>query len=153
MNMEKVLVSSCLLGNPVRYDGQSQNLLHPRLESLKQQKRLVSFCPEVAGGLPIPRPPAEIKEGRVLTKDAEDVTAEFIAGAEQALKICQKHKIRFALLKESSPSCGRNTIYDGSHTGHKVIGMGLTARLLQSNNIEVFSEEQLPALFAALAEN
>ena len=93
----------------------------------------------MAGGLPIPRPPAEIKEDRVLTKDAEDVTAEFIAGAEQALKICQKHKIRFALLKESSPSCGRNTIYDGSHTGHKVIGMGLTAQLLQSNNIEVFS--------------
>ena len=91
--------------------------------------------------------------GSSLTKDAEDVTAEFIAGAEQALKICQKHKIRFALLKESSPSCGRNTIYDGSHTGHKVIGMGLTAQLLQSNNIEVFSEEQLPALFAALAEN
>ncbi|MEC8224735.1 MAG: DUF523 domain-containing protein, partial [Pseudomonadota bacterium] len=74
--MQKLLVSSCLLGNPVRYDGQSQNLLHPGLEALKQQGRLVAFCPEVAGGLPTPRPPAEIKVGRVLTKDAQDVTVQ-----------------------------------------------------------------------------
>ena len=150
--MQKLLVSSCLLGNPVRYDGQSQNLLHPGLETLKQQGRLVAFCPEVAGGLPTPRPPAEIKAGRVLTKDAQDVTVQFAYGAEQALKLCKKQGIRYALLKESSPSCGRNTIYDGSHSGRKISGMGLTAKLLTDNNIEVFSEQQLPALFAALAE-
>ena len=149
--MQKLLVSSCLLGTPVRYDGQSQNLLHPGLETLKQQGRLVAFCPEVAGGLPTPRPPAEIKAGRVLTKDAQDVTVQFAYGAEQALKLCKKQGIHFALLKESSPSCGRNTIYDGSHQGIKVAGMGLTAALLEQNGIKVFSEIQMPALLKALA--
>lgn len=150
--MKKLLVSSCLLGKPVRYDGQSQNLLHPGLESLKQQGRIVSFCPEVAGGLPTPRAPAEISQGRVLTQDAHDVTAEFKAGAQQAFRVCKEQGIRFALLKESSPSCGRNYIYDGSHTGQKIRGMGLTAKLLSDNNIQVFSEQQLPALLAALAK-
>ena len=149
--MQKLLVSSCLLGNPVRYDGQSQNLLHPGLETLKQQGRLVAFCPEVAGGLPTPRPPAEIKAGRVLTKDAQDVTVQFAYGAEQALKLCKKQGIRYALLKESSPSCGSNTIYDGSFSGRKISGEGVTAQLLRAHGIKVFSEKNINDLITLIS--
>lgn len=149
--MHKILVSSCLLGAPVRYDGRGQQLLHPQLITWQQQGRIVAFCPEIAGGLSTPRDPAEIINGKVITNTGDDVTTEFKLGAQQALRLCQQHNIRFALLKESSPSCGRNTIYDGSHSGIKVIGMGLTASLLENNDIKVFSEQQMPALVKALA--
>lgn len=149
--MEKILISSCLLGLPVRYDGKGQAILHPQLNLWQKQNRLIVFCPEIAGGLLVPRAPAEIKQNRVITNTAEDVTSAFEAGANKALALCNKHNIRFALLKESSPSCGRNTIYDGSHSGVKVKGMGLTAKLLVKNQVKVFSEEQIPALIKALA--
>ncbi len=150
--MEKIFVSSCLLGAPVRYDGKGQALKHPQLATWQQQKRIVSFCPEVAGGLPIPRAPAELKSQKVITKSGEDMTAEFELGAQRALRFCKLNHIRFALLKESSPSCGRNNIYDGTHSGIKIIGMGLTAALLEQNDIKVFSEMQIPALLKALAQ-
>lgn len=151
ITMHKILISSCLLGTPVRYDGTGQQLLHPQIMAWQQQKLIVPFCPEVAGGLPIPRDPAEISNDKVITNIGDDVTAEFKLGARKALQLCQQHNIRFALLKESSPSCGRNTIYDGSHSGTKVKGMGLTASLLEKNGIQVFSEQQLPALAQTLA--
>ena len=149
--MEKILISSCLFGLPVRYDGKSQALLHPQINVWRKENRLVMFCPEVAGGLPTPRASAEIKQGRVVTSTYEDVTKEFKSGAAKALDLCNEHAIRFALLKESSPSCGRNTIYDGSHSGVKVQGMGMTAKLLMEHKIEVFSENQIPALIKVLA--
>lgn len=146
LSLDKVLVSSCLLGQPVRYDGKTQTLRHPLISQLIAQQRVVSFCPEVAGGLPIPREPAEIVESRIVTNNGVDLSAEFALGAKLALAQCQANNIRFALLKESSPSCGRNTIYDGTHSGRKVTGMGWTAQLLEQNGIHVFSEEQLPVL-------
>ena len=149
--MHKILVSSCLLGQPVRYDGQSKGLTCNMLTQWLQEKRVVAFCPEVAGGLPTPRPPAEINLEKVIAVTGEDVTDEFQLGAEKALALCKSQQIKFALLKESSPSCGRNTIYDGSHRGVKVAGMGLTAEKLVKAGIQVFSEEQLPELMAALA--
>jgi uncharacterized protein YbbK (DUF523 family) len=149
--MHKVLVSSCLLGQPVRYDGQSKGLTSDILIKWLQEKRVVAFCPEVAGGLPIPRPPAEINAEKVITSTGEDVTDEFQLGAVKALALCKAQQIKFALLKESSPSCGRNTIYDGSHKGVKVPGMGLTAEQLVKAGVQVFSEEQLPELVSALA--
>ncbi len=149
--MHKILVSSCLLGQPVRYDGQSKGLTSNMLTQWLQEKRVVAFCPEVAGGLPTPRPPAEINLEKVIAVTGEDVTDEFQLGAEKALALCKSQQIKFALLKESSPSCGRNTIYDGSHRGVKVAGMGLTAEKLVKAGIQVFSEEQLPELMAALA--
>jgi uncharacterized protein YbbK (DUF523 family) len=150
-DMHKVLVSSCLLGQPVRYDGQSKGLTSDILIQWLQEKRVVAFCPEVAGGLPTPRPPAEINVAKVITAKGEDVTREFQLGAEKALALCKTQQIKFALLKESSPSCGRNTIYDGSHKGVKVPGMGLTAEQLVKAGVQVFSEEQLPELVSALA--
>ncbi|MAD89716.1 MAG: hypothetical protein CMK64_08440 [Pseudoalteromonas sp.] len=149
--MHKVLVSSCLLGQPVRYDGQSKGLTSDILTQWLQEKRVVAFCPEVAGGLPTPRPPAEINAEKVITLTGDDVTDEFQLGAVKALALCKAQQIKFALLKESSPSCGRNTIYDGSHKGVKVPGMGLTAEQLVKAGVQVFSEEQLPELVSALA--
>ena len=145
--MKKILVSSCLLGEPVRYDGKSKPLLHKLLELWLQQGRIISFCPEVAGGLPTPRAAAEINsDGRVLNAAALDVTEQFNLGAQQALLRCVHNQISFALLKEGSPSCGRNRIYDGSHRGIKIAGMGVTAKLLEQNGIRVFSEDQIDEL-------
>lgn len=114
--MKRILVSSCFLGEKVRYDGKSKSLINDTLLLWKKQKQLISFCPEVAGGLSVPRQPAEIQQnnGLIITCDGEDVSRQFIKGAQRALDICQQHDIHFALLKESSPSCGSTTIYDGS---------------------------------------
>jgi len=142
--MIKILVSSCLLGEPVRYDGNSKPIYHQILEKWKSEGRVISFCPEVAGGLPTPRAAAEIvKGGKILTAESIDVTKEFILGAKKALALCLKNNVKFVLLKEGSPSCGRNEIYDGSHQGNKISGMGLTAELLEKNGITVFSEFQI----------
>ena len=111
--VHKVLVSACLLGQPVRYDGQSKGIVSDWLNELGAEGRVLSFCPEVAGGLPTPRPPAERQGERVVTEGGLDVTAEFDRGALLALELCQRQGIRFALLKEGSPSCGSGRIYNG----------------------------------------
>lgn len=145
--MKKILVSACLLGEKVRYDGGSQLQNNSKLSLWQHQGRIISLCPEVAGGLPIPRAPAEIQlDSRIITQQGVDVSAEFLTGAEKALFICKKHQIHFALLKESSPSCGSHLIYDGSFSNTKVKGMGLTAKLLHDNGIKVFSEQQIEEL-------
>ncbi|SDH48789.1 Uncharacterized conserved protein YbbK, DUF523 family [Pseudomonas benzenivorans] len=159
--MQKILVSRCLLGHRVRYDGGAHGPL-VLLERWQAEGRVVALCPEVAGGLPTPRPPAEIAGGQgagvldgrlpVLTVDGEDVSAAFIAGAEQALALVERHGIRLALLKARSPSCGNRENYDGSFTGTRVAGEGVTAAALRRAGVRVFSEEQLPELEAALRE-
>jgi len=143
----KILVSSCLLGEPVRYDGQSKPVSHKVLQKWQSLDLIISFCPEVAGGLPIPRSAAEINNKRkVVTANNQDVTEAFILGAQKALSLCLRNNIKFALLKEASPSCGRNEIYDGSHQNTKISGMGLTAELLEKNGIKVFSELQIETM-------
>ncbi|AWB66559.1 DUF523 domain-containing protein [Saccharobesus litoralis] len=143
----KVLVSACLLGQPVRYDGQAKPVHHPFLETLQQRNLIIPFCPECAGGLPTPRPAAEIQpDGSVKTQRGGDVSAQFQLGAELALKLCQQNAIQFAILKESSPSCGSNWIYDGNFSAVKIAGKGLTAKLLSQHGIKVFSEENLQQL-------
>ncbi|MCO4799159.1 MAG: DUF523 domain-containing protein [Colwelliaceae bacterium] len=150
--MEKILVSACLMGEKVRYDGKSQQLLNESLLLWQQQQRIVSLCPEVAGGLSIPRYPAEIQliDGRVINCKDEDVSQQFIKGAEHALHVCQKLNIRFALMKESSPSCGSNMIYDGSFSNKKIIGEGVTVGLLRENGVKVFSEKNIMELVKAI---
>lgn len=148
----KLLVSACLLGEPVRYDGQAQRLVDPSLRAWQQAGMLVSFCPEVAGGLPTPRPAAECQaDGRILTCSGEDVTAAFRRGAEAALALCRREGIQCALLKERSPSCGSQRIYDGRFRGVTQSGEGMTANLLRQPGIRVFSEEQLDELKAFVA--
>jgi uncharacterized protein YbbK (DUF523 family) len=151
--VEKILVSACFLGELVRYDGKANSILNKRLNEFREQKRLVAICPEVSGGLPVPRPPAELinisetNETKVTTINGEDVTQAYIKGANAALVLCLQHNIHYALLKESSPSCGSSTIYDGSFTQCKIAGVGITANLLRQNGIEVFSENTIDALF------
>ena len=143
----KILVSACLLGSPVRYDGSSKTLAHSLLDLWGREGRLVPICPELAAGFPVPRPPAEIAgEGRVLEADGRDVTALYLAGAEAALALAREHGCAFALLTDASPSCGSASIYDGTFQGRRQSGEGVTTALLRRNGIEVFSETQVELL-------
>ena len=138
---EKILISSCLLGSPVRYDGNSKPIYSNIINLWQQQNCLVTICPEMSGGLPVPRPAAEKQpDGRIITIRGQDVSAQFHQGAQNALALCQQHQIKMAILKQFSPSCGSQQIYNGSFNGTKITGMGITAELLQQHNIKVFCE-------------
>ncbi len=147
----RILVSACLLGEPLRYDGRDNQFTHPLLDQWRAQERIVPFCPETAGGLPVPRPPAEFRNGRVVTADGEDLTDAFERGAALALALCREQHIRVALLAARSPSCGNDHIYDGSFSGRLVDGMGVTARRLREAGISVFNPEQISEAAHALA--
>ncbi|MCV2221157.1 DUF523 domain-containing protein [Pseudomonas mercuritolerans] len=158
--MEKILVSRCLLGHRVRYDGGASGPFD-LLEQWIEEGRVVPLCPEVAGGLPTPRAAAEIPGGQggqvldgiaaVITTDGEDVSAQFLEGARQALELVQKHGIRVAVLKANSPSCGNLLTYDGTFSGVKVSGEGVTAALLKRHGVRVFSELELAEAAVTLA--
>ncbi|MGH3382318.1 MAG: DUF523 domain-containing protein [Actinoallomurus sp.] len=160
--MERILVSACLLGQPVRYDGTGRRSDHVLLALWRDQGRLVPICPEVRGGLPVPRPAAEISGGfgedvlddraRVLTRDGTDVTRHFLLGARHALDQARSHAARIAILKESSPSCGSLRVFDGTFEGRKVPGEGVTTALLARHGIAVFAEDALDAAAVRLAE-
>ncbi|MBD1388050.1 DUF523 domain-containing protein [Neiella sp. HB171785] len=153
--MPKILISSCLLGQPVRYDGAAKQLQHPILQQWFEQGLLVSMCPEIAGGLGVPRAAAEQQvDGRVITNTGADVTAAFERGARAALALAQANQCRLAVLKARSPSYGNNEVYDGSFSGRLMAGEGVTASLLRQAGIAVFNEDQLQqaaAYFAGLA--
>lgn len=158
----KILVSACLLGQRVRYDGRAATASHPCVERWRREGRIVPFCPEVAGGLPVPRPAAEIVggdgsgvlrgEAEVRSRGGDDVSAAFLRGAEEALAQAEEQGIRVALLKERSPSCGSRAIYDGSFSGRVVVGMGVTAALLREHGVAIFSEAQIEEADAWLRE-
>ena len=149
------LVSACLLGFPTAYDGDAR--FRVELIALAARGWVVPLCPEVAGGLPMPRPPAEIVGGdgddvlegraRVVTVAGEDVTAVYLRGAECALAAAQRHGITTAILKQRSPACGSGCIYDGTHSGKLRGGQGVTAALLRRHGVEVCSEEDWSAVF------
>lgn len=147
--MEKLLVSACLLGIRCRYDGKSvaDDCL---IGALSEHAELIPFCPEVYGGLPTPRPPAEIIEGRVIADTGRDVTGEYERGAREALAVCKRLSIRYALLKSRSPSCGKGVVYDGTFSGALTEGDGVCAGLLSENGISVFSSDQVQTLFDCL---
>ena len=153
--MEKILISSCFLGNKVRYDGGDNLLINTTLKRWQQAQRLVVICPELAGGLSVPRAPAEIKivDEKIIvsTNVGEEVTDAFERGAKQALLLCHEHDIHYALLKESSPSCGSSTIYNGEFKHVKISGQGVTTALLRAHGIKVFSEQNLMALISELS--
>lgn len=155
----KILISSCLLGEDVRYDGNNSSIaFNPKFSfSLKElfmdilcENEIYSFCPEVAGGLSIPRISAEIvkndKPFIVKNQEGLDVTINFLLGAKKALDICKDENIKVALLKANSPSCGNINIYDGTFSNNLIAGQGLTAKLLEENGIMVFNETQLKEL-------
>ncbi len=153
--MKKLLVSACLLGEPLRYDGNDNAGKASHLKSLlsqwQEEGRIIPVCPETLGGLPTPRPPAEILaatgsmvldgDAGVATRQQVDVTDAFIRGAEETLILAKKHQCSAALLAARSPSCGNNLIYNGSFNGTLVKGDGVTTALLKRNNILCFSPD------------
>ena len=141
--MEKILVSKCLAGFNCRYDG--GNNLVPEIRQLVEDGLAVTACPEQLGGLPTPRIPSERIGGRVVNREGADVTDEFKAGAEAALRIALENGCRAAILKSRSPSCGKGCIYNGQFTGELVPGNGVTADLLLQHGIEVLTEEEFLA--------
>jgi uncharacterized protein YbbK (DUF523 family) len=161
--MKRILISACMMGEPVRYDGKGKPFAHDLIEHWRAEGRLVVFCPELAGGFQVPRPPAEIAAGAngdavlsgkasVIEVGGADVTGKFIAGAEKALALARQKDCAFALLIDGSPSCGSGFIYDGSFSGHRNAGRGVTAALLAGNGIEVFAPDAIEALAARLVD-
>lgn len=138
-----ILVSACLLGVPCRYDGTPA--ADPQVLSLADGHALVPVCPEQLGGLPTPRPPAEIRDGRVVTKAGADVTDAYRRGAEATAALAQTLGCRCAVLKARSPSCGSGHIYDGSFSRRLVDGDGLAAAVLKREGIRVLNEEETAA--------
>lgn len=134
----KILVSACLLGENCKYNG-GNNKCEEILELGKKHK-LIPICPECFGGLPIPRVPSEIKDGRVYSKTGEDLTEAFNDGAEKALYVAEESGCQLAILKERSPSCGFGEIYDGSFSGKTIRGNGITAQLLYDHGIVILGE-------------
>lgn len=162
MTVSKILISACLLGHAVRYDGKGKPLAHPAIDQWREEGRLVTICPELAGGMSVPRPPAEIENGmtgadvlagraRVVEITGGDVTEAFIAGAYRALEFAQAHGCTHALLIDGSPSCGSGFIYDGSFAGKRHAGNGVTAALLENAGIIVRSDRQMDEMVDILA--
>ncbi len=147
-----IIVSSCLLGMHAKYDGSISNK-NELLQKYSHLGRFIPVCPEQLGGLPTPRPPAEITEGsgesvlegkaRVRNILGEDISSRFVKGAEQLLYIAKAFPVKAAILKERSPSCGVHGIYDGNFSGSAKKGRGVAAALLKQNKIPVYSEEEL----------
>ena len=133
------LVSACLIGINCRYDGKSS--LNRKCFRLFKKGKLIPVCPEQLGGLTTPRERAESqKSGKVLTKSGRDVTRNFLLGAKETLKIAKALKIKEAILKAKSPSCGSGLIKDGSFSGRLIEKDGITAALLKKNGIRVYTE-------------
>jgi purine-nucleoside phosphorylase len=137
-----ILVSACLLGVACTHRAESKT--NEAVRRLAGAGRVIPICPEVAGGLPIPRPAAELSpDGRVRTASGDDVTEYYERGAAQAVELARKENVTQAVLKARSPSCGSREIYDGSHSGALVEGEGVTAGALRRAGVEVISEEDL----------
>lgn len=145
----KIIVSGCLLGNNCKYNG--GNNYNENVVKFLENKDYIVICPEEMGKLTIPRVPSEIQysktadevlknEAKVLSKNGDDVTKYFIDGANKALEIAKRNNCKLAILKDGSPSCGSNYIYDGNFEGKKIDGKGVCACLLENNGIEVISE-------------
>lgn len=137
----KILVSACLLGENCKYSGGNNKC--DKILELGKKHKLIPICPECFGGLPIPRVPGEIKNGRVYSKTGEDLTEAFNDGAEKALYVAEESGCQLAILKERSPSCGFGEIYDGSFSGKTIRGNGITAQLLYDHGIVILGETKI----------
>jgi uncharacterized protein YbbK (DUF523 family) len=156
-DMERVLVSACLLGSRVRYNGSYRLSDHPVLARWHAEGRIVPICPEVAAGFSTPRSPAELRgagdggavlqgRGRVIEQTGNDVTDLYREAGELALDLARQTGCRYAVLTDGSPSCGSSFIYDGSFSGNRITGRGTTTALLEENGIRVFSEDRIDEL-------
>lgn len=147
--MAKILVSACLMGCECRYKGDSCR--NEKILALAGEHTLLAVCPEQMGGLPTPRYPAEIQGDRLINSAGADVTAEYRKGAETACYLAKLNGVKLAIMKANSPSCGHGLIYDGTFSGNKVPGNGVTAELLEDSGIKVFTEDELDELMKVLS--
>jgi uncharacterized protein YbbK (DUF523 family) len=159
--MKRILVSACLLGRPVRYDGAARTMIDDRLQRWEAEGRLVGFCPEVAAGLPTPRSPAEIADGQTasmvlggqgVVRDAQgaDVTPAFVAAARLTVAQARRTGCRWALLTDGSPSCGASFVYSGRFDGVRRAGRGVVAEALAASGVAVFSPADIEELAQAV---
>ncbi|MBV6656601.1 MAG: DUF523 domain-containing protein [Devosiaceae bacterium] len=157
----KILVSACLLGQPVRYNGKGLPIESAILRRWIAEGRVVALCPEVSAGFPTPRPPAEISPGaggrevlegqaRIYEDIGTDVTDGFVRGANNAVRVAQEKGCTYALLTDGSPSCGSTFIYSGQFDGTKTKDIGVVTAALQTAGITVFAQHQIKALDAQL---
>ena len=144
------IISACLCGVNCKYNG--ENNLNERCLNLFRDGKAVLVCPEQLGGLQTPRNPVELnntaskvveEDGKAINDKGEDVTKQFLNGAYETLKIAKELGATKAILKEGSPSCGANFVYDGNFTKNKIKGKGITAYILEQEGITVFSDEDL----------
>ncbi|MEJ8475150.1 DUF523 domain-containing protein [Roseibium algae] len=153
----KILVSGCLLGRPVRYNGSSLTLESDLLTEWSRLGMIVPLCPEVAAGFQIPRPPAEIEpgcdgsdvssgRGKIFEDNGSDVTDLFQAGAQIAVETAIAEGCGYALLTDGSPSCGSTFIYSGHHDGARKSGFGIVTSRLREAGIKVFAQHQIQQL-------
>ncbi len=142
--MRKILVSACLFGNDCRYKG--DNCKNEKLLELGKKYELIPVCPEQLGGLSTPRNPAERVGDKVISSVGDDVTKEYKKGAEIALAFAKENDVEFCVLKAKSPSCGKGIIYDGTFSGGKVAGNGVTTQLLEANGFKVYTEDEIDNL-------
>ena len=142
---DTILVSSCFMGTPCRYDGDSRKV--DWVAALAEEYTLIPVCPEVDGGLSTPRPRAERRGDQVVTEGGKDVTDAYRCGGELAVEQALKSRCKAAIMKAKSPSCGKGLIYDGSFSGTLIPGDGVTAALLKEAGIPVFTEEEQEGFF------
>ena len=146
--MEKVLISACLIGENTKYNG--GNNFIKSVEKLYPLCDLIIICPEVMSGLKTPRSPSEIKNGKVINKANKDVTSFFKSGASLITYIAEQNNVKYAVLKENSPSCGVHHIYDGTFSNNLIKGNGITTQELIKKGIQVFSEKETDKLIEIL---
>lgn len=152
MRMEKktMLISACLLGVSCRYNGSCGD--PEELGELLSLVHPVPVCPEILGGLPTPRPPAERCGDQVITCEGGDVTRQYLRGADESLHLAKICGAKIALMKERSPSCGAGEIYDGTFTHTRIPGDGTASELLKANGITVYGESRIRELIDLLKE-
>ena len=145
---EKLLISACLCGQNTKYNG--GNNLSPRIQEIYDNFEVYLICPESQGGLSTPRNPSENIGDKVYSNTGLDVTEEFNRGAEIAVEVARNNNIKYALLKESSPSCGSNLVYDGTFSGVKIPGQGVAAKKLIQAGLIIFNENQIDDLLSII---
>ena len=150
--MKNILVSACLLGEDVRYNAEVVEV-NDNIKRLTEQYKIIPVCPEVLGGLDVPREPCEIQgmsgsdvlDGKtsVLGNKGTDCTVAFILGSKKVLELARENNVEFAVLKERSPSCGSSIIYTGEFNGTTKPGEGVCTSLLRRHGIKVISENDI----------
>lgn len=139
-----VLVSACLLGQNVKYNGGNNH--NAAVHAFLRGKQIILVCPEVLSGMPVPRPPVELCKGRVINKKEMDLTAIYQKGVDRVIQQIKEKPVDLAVLKAKSPTCGNREIYDGTFSHHLIPGQGLLAAALTKLGIPVLNEKDIESL-------